>query len=189
MFFSIRGKVISKDNRFVVIESSGIGYEVLVAKPDSFVIGDETFLYLHHEIKEDNEFLVGFNTLDEKNCFRLLLHVNGIGPKTALNILAKVEFNDLLIAISNNDVDFIESIPGINNKTASQILLDLKEYISKKSKENSVQYNEARQFLKGLKFKAKDIDQVLPKIYIPNATTDQLVKEALRRLDHVKNCR
>lgn len=187
MLYSIRGKVIEKGNNFLVIENSGIGYDILVSNPDSFVLEDEIFLYLYHHIKEDSEYLVGFSTKDEMNAFKLLLHVNGIGPKTATAILSKISCNQLLTAISNNDLEILRSVPGISERVSQQIYLDLKDYISKSSRENVVQYKEVKEALKSLKFKVKDIDKVLPNIYIANGTTEDIIKEALRRLQNAKN--
>lgn len=187
MFYSIRGKVSVIGNKFIVIESSNIGYDIFVSKPDKYVVGQEIYLYLHHHIKEDNEYLVGFESQEEKDAFDILLHVNGIGPKSAISILSKTNYNQLLIAISENNIDFISAIPGISERTASQIVLDLKEYIARSNKDNGTVYKGAREALKALKFKSKEIDKVLSTIYIPNVTKEQLVKEALRRLDYARN--
>lgn len=188
MYYSIRGKVTALETKFLVVEtSSGIGYEILVAKPESFLVGEDVFLYLHHEIKEDDEYLAGFRDLQEKDAFKLLLHVNGVGPKSALSILAKTDYNSLMCAISNNDTEFIESIPGISSRVASQIILDMKDFIAKSNRENIAQYKEVKEALKALKFKVKEIDKVLPTIYISNGTTQDIIKEALRRLDYAKN--
>ena len=186
MLYSIKGKVSFIDRRFIVVDAGGIGYEILVANPESFTIGEETFLYLHHQIKEDDEFLSGFRTQDEKEAFKLLLHVNGVGPKSALTILSNVRYDDLLVAISNNDIDFITNIPGIGPRAANQIILDLQGYIAKSNKENVKQYSEVKAALKALKFKVKDIDRVLPQIYIPNCTNEDIIKEALKRLHYAE---
>lgn len=189
MYYSIRGKIVHVDHKFIVVESCGVGYQVFVSKPKSFVLGEETFLYVHHHIKEDDEYLAGFTSLEEKNVFNLLLHVNGIGPKSALFILSKVNSNDLLAAISNNDYDFLNRIDGISPRVISQMMLDLKDYIAKSNKEDTSQFKEVRLALKALGFKLKEIDPVLLSIYIPNATKDMILKEALRRLNYAKNNR
>ena len=187
MLSSIRGTVIEILKRSIIIENNGLGYQVLVAQPKSFSINQEVFLYLYHHKREDDEFLVGLDTKEERSGFKLLLNVNGIGPKTALSILSKISYSELLTAISNNDLDRIESLPGISSHMASQIFLDLKEHIAKNVKANAEQYKEVKEALKALKFKAKDIDKVLPGIYSVNATTEQIIKEALRRLQYVKS--
>ena len=66
MLFSIRGKVIQIEQKFLVVEANSIGYEILVSNSEKYKLNEEVFLYLHHEIKEDNEYLVGFNDLPEK---------------------------------------------------------------------------------------------------------------------------
>ena len=186
MLCSIRGTVVEVNSRTLIVENQGLGYEILVANPKSFHINQDVFMYLYHHRHEDTEFLVGLSSKEERSAFRLLINVNGIGPKTALAVLAKLSYGELLTAISNNDFDLIESLPGISSHMASQIFLDLKEHISKNVKNNSKQYREVKEALKGLKFKPKDIDKILPGIYIANGTNDQILKEALRRLQNAK---
>ncbi len=187
MLSSIRGHVVEINSRSLVVENQGLGYEILVADPKSFNINQDVFLYLYHHIREDGEFLVGLTSKDERNAFRLLLNVNGIGPKTALTILSKISYGQLLTAISNNDLELIESLPGISSHMASQIFLDLKEHISKKVKSDTSQYKKVKEALKALKFKPKDIDKVLPGIYIANGTTEEIFREALRRLENAQS--
>ena len=182
MLSSIRGHVVEINSKSLVVENQGLGYEILVADPKSFSINQDVFLYLYHHIREDGEFLVGLTSKEERSAFRLLLNVNGIGPKTALTILSKITYSQLLTAISNNDLEVIESLPGISSHMASQIFLDLREHISKKVKSNTTEYRKVKDALLALKFKAKEIDKVLPGIYIANGTTEQILKEALRRL-------
>lgn len=184
MFYSIKGKISLIENKSLVIEVCGIGFEVLVAKPQSFNVGDEVNLYLYHHKKEDAEYLVGFNNLKEKEAFKLLLHVNGVGPKSALLLLSSMTINQLLLAVSENDVSFIESVSGISNRIASQIILDLKGVISKFNLENNKAYFEVREALKRLKFKIKEIDSVLPYVYTTTGTKEDIMREALRRLQN-----
>ena len=186
MLNSIHGKVVDISQRSITIENQGLGYEVFVAEPKSYHINEDIFLYLYHHIREDGQYLVGLTSKEERSAFKLLLNVNGIGPKTALMILSKLSYGKLLTAISNNDFELIESLPGISSHMASQIFLDLKEYISKNVKTNQTEYKEVKETLKALKFKVKDIDKVLPGIYIANGTKDQILKEALRRLQNVQ---
>lgn len=187
MFSSIRGTIIEIGLRFLIVENQGLGYNVLVADTSQFSINQEVFLYLYHYKREETEYLVGLTTKEERSAFRLLINVNGVGPKTALAILSKISYGQLLTAISNNDLELIESLPGISSHMASQIFLDLKEHISKNVRTNETQYKEVKEALKNLKFKVKDIDKVLPGIYIANGTTQQIIQEALRRLQNAKS--
>ena len=186
MLSSIRGTVIEVGHRSLIIENQGLGYEILVSDPKSFQINQDVFLYLYHHKREEGEFLVGFTSKEERSGFRLLLNVNGIGPKTALSILSKISYSQLLTAISNNNYELIESLPGISSHMASQIFLDLKEYISRNVKTNLAQYKEVKDALKNIGFKSKEIDKVLPGIYIANGSTEEIVREALRRLQNAK---
>ena len=185
MLSSIRGRVVEIGNRSLIIENQGLGYEVLVADPKSFHLNQDVFLYLYHHIREDNEFLVGLSSKEERSAFRLLQNVNGIGPKTALAILSKITYAQLLTAISNNNFELIEALPGISSHMASQIFLDLKEHIARNVKTNVTQYKEVKEGLKTLGFKSKEIDKVLPGIYIANGTKEEILTEALRRLRNV----
>ena len=187
MYYSIRGKVQEINSKFLVIETNGIGYEILVSKPERFALNDDVFLFLYHHIREDDEYLVGFLDQEEKDAFKLLLHVNGIGPKSALQILNNITYKELLIAISNNDLETIEHLPGVSSKTASQIFLDLRDFISKTNRENIAQYKEIKEALKKLKYKVSEIDKVLPHIYIVDGSKEDIFKEALRRLAYGKN--
>ena len=187
MLSTIRGTVIEIGYRSIIIENQGLGYEVLVADPKSFHLNQDVFLYLYHHIREDNQFLVGLSSKEERSAFRLLQNVNGIGPKTALMILSKISYSQLLTAISNNNFELIEALPGISSHMASQIFLDLKEHISKNVKTNVTQYKEVKDALKALGFKSKEIDKVLPGIYIANGSTQDVITEALRRLQNAKN--
>ena len=186
MFYSIKGEVSFIDQRFIVVETYGVGYEILVSNPKNYQLGEKVSLFLHHEIKQDDEYLAGFKDKKEVYAFRQLLNVNGIGPKSALNILSNISYDQLLIAISNNDLDFIKNIPGIGEKAANQILLDLKGYIAKENKGNIEQFNEVKQALKSLKFPARQIDKILLEIYMPGASTQEVFKEALRRLNYAE---
>ena len=189
MFNSIRGTVVEIGHRTLTVENHGLGYEVFVTDPKSFNLNQDVFLYLHHHKREDGEYLVGLNSKEERSGFRLLLNVNGVGPKTALSILSKISYAQLLTAISNNNLELIESLPGISSHMASQIFLDLKEHIARNVKTNVVQYKEVKEALKNIGFKSKEIDKVLPGIYIANGSTQEIVREALRRLEYAKASR
>ena len=187
MLSSIRGRVIEIGYRSLLIENQGLGYEVLVADPKSYHLNQDVFLYLYHHIREDSQFLVGLSSKEERSGFRLLQNVNGIGPKTALTILSKISYSQLLTAISNNNFELIEALPGISSHMASQIFLDLKEHIARNVKTNVAQYKEVKEGLKNLGFKSKEIDKILPGIYIANGSTEEIITEALRRLRNAKN--
>jgi Holliday junction DNA helicase RuvA len=125
MYEFFRGQVAAVAPDCVVIDVNGVGYRLLVANPYSFHVGEDTLIYAQLIIRENEQSLYGFNDQEQKRLFNLLLSVTGIGPKSALAILANVDTQGLAQAISANDVAFLTRFPGIGKKTASQIILDL----------------------------------------------------------------
>ena len=117
----------------IVVEAYGVGYEITV--PMSLIgtlppMGSEVRIYTYQYVKEDALDLYGFMSRDDLDIFRLLITVNGIGPKGALNILSSVTPNELRLAILSDDVKKIQSAPGIGGKTAQKVILDLKDKLT-----------------------------------------------------------
>ncbi len=181
MYFSFKGKIIHIEDGYIVIEVNNIGYQVFVPHIDDFSIGDERIVYVYNVIREDEQYLVGFTSLDEKKAFLSLIAVKGIGPRTALNALSATKPEELFAAISSNNVTYLKKLPGIGAKAAAQIILDLKGQLTD-TKANVNQYDEVRQALKSLGFKVKEIDNVLSTINIKNATNEDILREALKRI-------
>ena len=126
MFAYIQGIIQFKFDEYVVLENGGIGYQILTPMPHRFKIGQEITLYTYHHVREDAQVLFGFESLDELNFFKTMITVKGVGPKTGLNILARVPYHKVIDAIENQDVTFLKTLPGIGPKMASQMVLDLK---------------------------------------------------------------
>lgn len=181
MYFSLTGKITHILDGRVVINVNNVSYEVLVAHDQDFSLGEETTIYTHFVIREDEQYLVGFKSLDEKKAFMSLINVKGIGPKTAINALSATTANELFTAISANNVTFLKKLPGIGAKAASQIILDLKGQLTS-SKADIHQYEQVRAALKSLGFKVKEIEEALARVSIPNGTNEEILKEALRKL-------
>ncbi|MCQ3034653.1 MAG: Holliday junction branch migration protein RuvA [Bacilli bacterium] len=186
MYFSFKGLITYVKEDYVVIEVNNIGYQVFVSKPDSFTLGQETKIYLYNVVREDEQYLAGFATLEEKEAFESLISVKGIGPRTALGALGGTTPTDLFNAIASNNVAYLKKLPGIGPKAAGQIILDLKGQLAipgtVSTKANINQYGEVREALKSLGFKVKEIDDVLVTISIPNATNEEILRAALKKL-------
>ena len=181
MYFSFKGIITHKEDDFVVIEVNNIGYQVYVSHMEDFIVGQEATIYLYNVVREDEQFLVGFSSLEEKKAFTSLISVKGVGPRTALNALSATRAEDLFAAIAANNVTFLKKLPGIATKTAAQIILDLKGQLTD-VEANVNQYDEVKEALKSLGFKIKQIETVLASINIPNASNEDILREALRRL-------
>ena len=125
MYEYLNGVITMIDPTFIVVEVSGVGYHVQVANPYAFTLDKTTRVYIEQVVRENEMALYGFADSNEKMLFLKLLAVSGIGPKSALAILARNDHLSLVQAIQDNDVTYLTKFPGIGKKTAQQIVLDL----------------------------------------------------------------
>ena len=126
MIYFLRGKVAEINQESVVIDVRDVGYELLVSHIDSFHVGDEIFVYTYNVVREDENYLIGFVSKEEKDVFMSLIKVKGLGPKTVINALSATTPEEVINAISSNNVAFLKKLPGLGAKAAGQIILDLK---------------------------------------------------------------
>lgn len=137
MIGSIKGKIILKTDKFLIVETTGVGYKINVS-PDSLSkikkIGEEIFLWIHTRVREDIIDLYGFLDYKELEFFEMLLNVSGIGPRSALAILGIANIDTLKRAISTGDTAYLTKISGIGKKTAEKIIIELRDKIAEKMK-------------------------------------------------------
>jgi len=126
MYSYIKGQVIDIENNNIIIDNNGIGYNIHMPNPFVFSVNDEVKVYLYQNIKEDDNSLYGFKTIEEKHLFLKLINVKGIGPKMALPILATGNINGIIDAIERENILYLKKFPKIGDKAARQIILDLK---------------------------------------------------------------
>lgn len=131
MIAYIKGEVAWIEEERIVLESGNIGYNIMMPASsfDTRFSGKEVKIYTHLNVREDAMQLYGFLNLDELKTFRLLLGVNGIGPKAALGILSGLTTDELRFAVLSDDVKTISKAPGIGKKTAQKLILELKDKI------------------------------------------------------------
>ncbi len=132
MISYIKGKLTEVEDGIIVVENNGIGFNIHVPATviSSFSsIGDEVKVYTYLQIREDAHSLFGFLSRDDLNIFKMLINVNGIGPKGALAILSTISPDDLRFAILSDDAKLISTAPGIGSKTAQKLILELKDKI------------------------------------------------------------
>ena len=130
MIGRIKGLLIEKIPPFILLDCQGVGYEIEVPMTTFFDLpdeGSEITLLTHLVVREDAHLLFGFATTSERQMFRQLIKVNGIGAKVALSILSSIESNELTNAIKTDDTDMLIKIPGIGKKTAERLVLELKD--------------------------------------------------------------
>jgi Holliday junction DNA helicase RuvA len=130
MIAFLRGKILEKHPNQVIVETAGVGYDVLIpvstfsSLPEA---GSEVKLRIHTHVREDALALFGFLTGEEKTIFERLISVSGIGPKLAITVLSGLPTSDLIYAIRNGAVEQLVRIPGVGKKTAERIVLELKD--------------------------------------------------------------
>ncbi|UQS83907.1 Holliday junction branch migration protein RuvA [Bombilactobacillus thymidiniphilus] len=130
MFEYLTGKLVFVGPAYIVLEVQGIGYRLLVANPYRYEQEADIKIYVEQIVRDNDQMLYGFYDLAEKQLFQQLTSVSGIGPKSALAILADNDHSGLIAAIINDDVKFLTKFPGVGKKTAQQIVLDLKDKIT-----------------------------------------------------------
>lgn len=181
MVFYLKGKISAIFNERIVLETNDIGYVMFVSRPDRYKIGESRQIYTYEHIHEDEHYLVGFDTLEEKKMFLYLISVNGLGPKTALSMQRNATDEEIYNAIQSSNVSFLKKLPGVGGKSAEQIILDLKGRIFGR-KANPSLHQEATLALKEMGYKKKQIENVLSNINDPSLNLDGLIKLALARM-------
>jgi holliday junction DNA helicase RuvA len=126
----LSGTVLASDSqRSLILTAQGVGYEVSTASP--LVPNRDVALYISHIIRENNQDLYGFETMEEKKFFEMLIEVNGIGPKSAYSLISHLGVQQIITAITFENVDILKSAPGVGKKSAEQIVLSLKDKVAK----------------------------------------------------------
>jgi Holliday junction DNA helicase RuvA len=128
MYEYIKGTIADIQPSYIVIDSNGIGYQLVMGNPYRFSEKKDQVVkvYVHLIVREDAHTLYGFEKLEEKVLFLRLISVSGIGPKSAIAIMANEDHEGLIAAIESNDVSYLIKFPGVGKKTAQQMILDLK---------------------------------------------------------------
>jgi Holliday junction DNA helicase RuvA len=193
MIAHIQGKLVEKSPTEVVIDCNGVGYSVNISLHTFGLLPKTDFikLFTHLIIKEDSHSLYGFAEKSEKEIFKLLISVSGIGANIARTMLSSIEPKQIINAIGSGDVGTIQSIKGIGAKTAQRAILDLKEKVLKlydldevSMAQNNTNKDEALSALEVLGFIRKSAEKVVEKIVatMPDATVETIIKQALKNL-------
>ncbi|MCL1839755.1 Holliday junction branch migration protein RuvA [Candidatus Saccharibacteria bacterium] len=189
MIAQIRGQVVEKFGSSVIIDVSGVGYEVMVTRLDwdRFSLSDEAKVYTHHHVREQAEELFGFSSLSGKKLFELLISVQGIGPRGAMAILSLAEPEEVRNAIANADADFIKRASGVGKKSADRAIVDLKDKVGlptyygrrTEAKAEANESDEAMEALMALGYTLGDATRALADVD-PKLSTAERVRKALK---------
>lgn len=193
MIAHIQGRLVEKTPTDVVIDCGGVGYHINISLHTFSLLPDSESikLYTYLQIKEDAHSLYGFVEKQERELFKLLLSVSGVGASTARTMLSSLAPSNIIQAIASNDVATIQGVKGIGAKTAQRVILDLKDKVLKiydlddvSMVSNNTNKDEALSALEVLGFARKSAEKVIEKIIreVPNASVEQLIKQALKSL-------
>jgi Holliday junction DNA helicase RuvA len=193
MITHIQGKMVEKNPDHVVVECSGLGYHVNISLQTFSNIPDQENLklYTHLVIREDAHILYGFYSKTEREIFKMLISVSGVGPSIAMTMLSSMDTEEIQQAIGSENISKIQSVKGIGLKTAQRVIVDLKDKILKTyeiseelpSSNNTIKI-EALSALEVLGFSRKKIEKVIQVILqnSPDISLEELIKQALKNL-------
>ncbi|WP_108866498.1 Holliday junction branch migration protein RuvA [Aquimarina aquimarini] len=193
MITHIKGRLVEKNPTDVVIDCNGVGYLLHISLHTFSLISEEEVLqlYTHLQVKEDSHTLFGFVEKSEREIFRLLISVSGIGASTARTMLSSLHPDQVKEAIATNDVATIQSIKGIGAKTAQRVIIDLKDKILKvynidevSVSQSNTNKDEALSALETLGFNRKIAEKAIDRVLkvTPKETVENIIKQALKNL-------
>jgi len=185
--------MIEKNPTDVVIDCNGVGYFINISLHtfSQLPATENVLLYTHLQVREDAHTLYGFSTKIEREIFRLLISVSGVGASIARTMLSSLDPKQVMDAIASEDVPVIQSVKGIGAKTAQRVILDLKDKIIKvfgmddvSAISSNTNKNEALSALETLGFARKIAEKVCDKVVKqhPEATVEEIIKQALKNL-------
>ena len=191
----IKGKIAEITPTDTILECYGIGYKILISLQTYEVLNgkDEVKIYIHHYLREDEELYYGFATKDEREMFRLLIGVSGVGAATARMMLSSLTTDEIRNAIIAEDLNKIKSIKGIGTKSAQRLILELKDKVVKgEGSDSSVLFStssnsavdEATTALVMLGFTKPNVNKAISAVLKekPAASWEEIIKLSLKRL-------
>lgn len=195
MYDYVKGEIVEITPTEVIVECCGIGYSIMISLQTYDALKDlsEAKIYIYHYIREDDEQFYGFATKNERELFKLLISVSGVGVSSARMMLSSLSDEEIRNAILGEDIRKIKSVKGIGLKTAQRLILDLKDKIVKgagvetsgipvpKANKN---IDEATTALLNLGFTKANISKIIPEILKaePDASIETIIRESLKRL-------
>lgn len=193
MIGSLRGLLAHKQAPAIIVECSGVGYEVETPMStflDLPPTGEQVFLHTHLLVREDAQILYGFSTEDEKALFRSLLKVSGVGAKMALAVLSTMSVGDFQRCVEYEDATTLVKIPGVGKKTAERLIIDMRDRIDKiqavaGSRPVTIETNarsEAVDALIALGYKPRDVNKLVGDLEVEGMSAEDIIRKALKQV-------
>lgn len=193
MIGSIRGRLALKQPPRIVIECSGVGYEIETPM-STFLelppVGAEVFLHTHLQVREDAHSLFGFATAEEKRLFRGLLRISGVGAKMALAILSGMTVSDFYRSVQREDSAMLIKIPGVGRKTAERLIIEMRDRIDQDAPVSRIPggvagrtdaRSEAFDALVALGYKPQEVKRLLGQLDVDSKSAEDIIRSALRQ--------
>ena len=190
MISYIKGTLVHRGNGVVVVETSGLGYEIFVSAATLSVlpeVGETVKIHTHMNVKEDGISLYGFSTAEELELFHRLISVTGVGPKGALGFLSQLKPQEIILAILSDDVKTLSKAPGVGRKTAQRVILELKDKFQIEAEElmptgsNGAKF-EAMDALAALGYSRSEAAKAVNGVAAEGMTTEDILKAALKKM-------
>ncbi len=193
MITHLQGKLVEKNPTNIVVDCNGVGYSVNISLHTFSLLPttENVKLFIHLQVREDSHTLFGFSSKVEREIFRLLISVSGVGASIARTMLSSLSPEEVMEAIAHNNLVAIQSVKGIGSKTAQRVVLDLKDKILKvygldevSSLSSNTNRNEALSALETLGFARKQAEKICDSIVKkdPDASVETIIKQALKNL-------
>ncbi|WP_330927362.1 Holliday junction branch migration protein RuvA [Candidatus Sororendozoicomonas aggregata] len=202
MIGCLKGRLLDKQPPSLVIDVNGVGYEVEAAMSVFYAlpeVGGEVTLYTHFVVREDAQLLYGFSSRNERELFRALIKVNGIGPKLGLTILSGIESDAFVRCVHDNDSATLVKLPGVGKKTAERLIIEMRDKLDNwapvplldgtplggggtaAAVDPDVEA-EAVSALVALGYKPQQASKVIRKIYIDGVSSEELIRQSLKSM-------
>lgn len=192
MIGSVRGRLTHKQAPQVMVECSGVGYEIETPMSTFLelpAIGSDVFLHTHLQVRDDAHTLYGFGSEDEKAFFRLLIKISGVGAKMALAILSGMSVANFSRCVAFEDTAMLVKIPGVGKKTAERLIIEMRDKVDvgdmKKTPTGKAKPADARSeavdALVALGYKPAEVSRLVSKLDTENRTAEDIIRQALRQ--------
>ncbi len=202
MIGCLKGRLLDKQPPVLLMDVNGVGYEVEAAMSVFYTlpeVGSEVTLYTHFVVREDAQLLYGFSSRSERELFRTLIKVNGIGPKLGLTILSGIESDAFVRCVHDNDSATLVKLPGVGKKTAERLIIEMRDKLDDwapvplldgtlpegGSTGTAVDPDveaEAISALIALGYKPQQASKVIRKIYIEGVSSEELIRQSLKSM-------
>ena len=194
MIGRIAGRLLSKQPPLLLVDVGGVGYEIEAPMSTFYKLpasGEPVVLLTHLTVREDAHLLFGFATATERELFRALIKVSGVGPKLALSVLSGVSVEDFWVTVRAGDVARLTKLPGVGRKTAERLIVEMRDRAGAEADAvlaggstaalAGSPLQEARSALAALGYKPAEIQRFSEAVYKDGMTTEQIIQEALKR--------